>query len=1013
MNTSKPLILVVLPLIFQTGYSQVSFFNINNSSIDTVPCNTNCITLFASHPDLRKTNTYTYSQQTSFTPSPIPFATSIILPDDHFSTNIPIGFNFCFYQNTYAQCFISSNGQITFDTVYNNAGCSHATTQTLPYVSNVFPDNAIFMPFVDLDTISYGVLQYATIGTAPFRKFIVKFSNAPIFDTCLFGTVSMQCELNETYNTIDIFILSKPLCNNNSGIHTNYATLGIQDIGGFNNCVVNGRNASIWSASNEHWRFSPAGPASTHVNWYNEQNILLFSNQDTVQFCSVAFPRQIHATLSNDCPNLIAQDTITLVQFLPMIDSIATTPATCFSTANGTATVYATSIYLPIQYKVDSGPWTYSNTFTNLTGTYHYFYIQDALGCTDTLQIQIPVSYNLYIVVTASTPNTCSQNNGAICVQAMGGVPPYTYSWGTNCLTNLPGGFQYLTVTDSVGCQYSQYVYLNTITNMQLSADINQSICGQNGSIDLHVSGGNAPYTYIWSTMATTEDISGLQPGGYTVMVLDFNGCSTFASFVVEDTLNLKDSIQLTVQPTCGLNNGELLVHAYDGLAPYHYAWNNGDTTSHVFNLAPGIYTCLVTDANGCSYSCSDTLTISYGLLLNSSKANTRCDSVDNGMIFVSVFNGTAPYYYQWSNSGTTAMITGLTIGTYTVQVTDALGCTKSKSVTIDNDGAPDFEVIQKTEPRCFGDANGAINIVAAGGLPPYKFSTDGINYSYNSSLSGLTSGYYTIYLRDANYCWIDTVLFLEQPTPVELTQLITDSITCYGDNDATLFAAASGGTPNYSYQLNNNGWVNQGLFTNLGATIYTVSAEDSHHCTQSTTVAIEGPLLPISYDKQLTNIDCYKDSSGSIAFTIEGGWGAYRIEWFDGWSSQLQRDNLNEGMYVTTLQDALGCSLKDTSYLDVQTCCNVSLPNAFSPNDDGLNDIFRPIAPRPVREQHFMIYNRWGQRVFESEVFEMGWDGKILGNDADMGTYFYLYSYTCNSTKQKIMLKGDVTLVR
>lgn len=402
-----------------------TFFNIQGSPLDTIPYNNSCISLTASHLPIQKTTQYGVTS-IPYTPLSMLAATNVPLQDDKFSTSIPLGFNFCFFGNTYTQLVISANGQLTFNTSYAGNNCSFATQQPLPYYNSEFPDNSLFVPFVDFNISLGGSISYGTEGIAPFRKFIVRYDSIPYFGGfCNLGNANFQCVLNETFNTIDVFIGNKNSCNSNPFNWLNYATIGIQSIGAVQSVTVPGHNASIWTANNEGWEFFPNGGNAAHTNWFDINMVMLASNTDSFLYCSYQFPQTIVAQTTYECVNLTFSDTLTLVKVLPQITSITTSPTSCKNMVDGGVTVNALSSYPPIQYNLGI---LFSNTtgvFTNVPYGNQQLTITDALGCSDTSFLWANTSSTLTAIINVTSPVTCPSNLGSVCAQVYGGVPPY------------------------------------------------------------------------------------------------------------------------------------------------------------------------------------------------------------------------------------------------------------------------------------------------------------------------------------------------------------------------------------------------------------------------------------------------------------------------------------------------------------------------------------------------------------------------------------------------------------
>jgi large repetitive protein len=244
----KNLICCFALFVSSKALAQNTVVTITQGDSITLPCLSNCTTLKAQFPKVNKTTSYTVGS-IPFAPTALPTSSNVTLSsDDFFSDTIQIGFNFCFYNGIYNKVFISDNGQITFNTSYALAAASFATQDLLPTYNSSFPDLAIFGPMIDAKLSLGGSIKYATVGVAPFRKFIVKYDAVPYFNNNCGGTVTstFQIELLETYNEVQCHITNKPVCNTVGANWLNYATLGIQGTAAAGAVTATGKNAAVW-----------------------------------------------------------------------------------------------------------------------------------------------------------------------------------------------------------------------------------------------------------------------------------------------------------------------------------------------------------------------------------------------------------------------------------------------------------------------------------------------------------------------------------------------------------------------------------------------------------------------------------------------------------------------------------------------------------------------------------------------------------------------------------------------
>jgi hypothetical protein len=271
-------------------------------------------------------------------------------------------------------------------------------------------------------------------------------------------------------------------------------------------------------------------------------------------------------------------------------------------------------------------------------------------------------------------------------------------------------------ITDANGCSVSTGATISGPSAALLATGVVSNVScngGNNGAINLTVSGGTAPYTYAWSNGAATEDITGVTQGSYSVVVTDANGCTFNTSFVITQpaaALTLQSAIVSNV--SCfGGSNGSINITIVGGTPPYTFSWSNGAATEDLVNVGAGTYTGIVTDANGCSITANATITQPASLISVTSAVvtNVSCFGGANGSVNITVAGGTPPYTYNWSNGAITQDLSNVGAGTYTGVITDANGCTFTASVNVTQPAALAANVVV-TNVLCAGSSTGVPN---------------------------------------------------------------------------------------------------------------------------------------------------------------------------------------------------------------------------------------------------------------------------------------------------------------
>jgi gliding motility-associated-like protein len=459
------------------------------------------------------------------------------------------------------------------------------------------------------------------------------------------------------------------------------------------------------------------------------------------------------------------------------------------------------------------------------------------------------------------------------------------------------------------------------------------------GAIDLTVAGGMSPYTYSWSNTKTTEDLSGLTSGTYTVLVTDKIGCTGTTSITITQPTAALAAVSSATSVTCkGSGNGSTSVVATGGTPVYTYLWSPvGGTAATTSSLSGGIYTVTVTDANGCSQVTSVTVNESTALL-NSGITNNiavTCKGSKNGTLTVTPTGGTLPYTYNWTPAGGTASTaSGLAGGTYTVTVKDKYGCSTTTTALV-NESTLALNVVmtQNTPVTCKGSSNGTLVATPVGGTSPYTYNWSPVGGNGRTA-SGLSGGSYTISVTDQYGC--DTTLvakMFESATRFNANIASTIPVTCTGSSDGSIVVSATGGTKAYTYSWSPIGGSSL-TASNLPGGIYGITVTDSTGCdTVLTAIVNESTKLLRDSVINIKNVTCTGSSDGILTTTPVGGTLPYTYSWSPVGGTAAIASGLPGGTYTVTVKDAYGCS--DTKTATVNESI-ISLTDSIVSTDAG-----------------------------------------------------------------------------
>ena len=588
----------------------------------------------------------------------------------------------------------------------------------------------------------------------------------------------------------------------------------------------------------------------------------------------------------------------------------------CNGFSDGGATASGAGGTMPYTYA-----WSNAATTASIAGVVAGTYsvtVTDANGCTDSASTTISEPA---IVVASSVVDsnvTCNGfSNGGATASGSGGTMPYTYLWSnsatTASITGVVAGTYSVTVTDANGCTDSASSTITEPTTVVVSSVVDSNVtCNgfSDGGATVSATGGTGAYTYAWSNSATTASITGVVAGTYTVTVTDANGCTSTSIATITEPTPVVASTVVDSNVSCnGFSDGGATASATGGTGAYTYAWSNSATTASITGVVAGTYSVTVTDANGCTDSASINVTEPVSLVASASvDNNVSCNGFSDGGATASGTGGTMPYTYSWSNAATTASITGVVTGTYSVTITDANGCTDSASTTITEPTTLIASTVVDSNVTCNGFSNGGATASASGGTTPYSYSWS--NSATASSITGISVGTYTVTVTDANGCTSTSSSTITEPTALVPVVAIDSNVSCNGFSDGGLSVTTTGGTGAYTYE-----WSNSATTTSINGLIagtYTVTVTDANGCTAVDSDIIVEPALIRPRTSVDGNVSCFGLADGGLSTDARGGVGPYTYSWSNG-GTTANITGLLAGIYTVTVTDSTGCSIVES----------------------------------------------------------------------------------------------------
>lgn len=517
-------------------------------------------------------------------------------------------------------------------------------------------------------------------------------------------------------------------------------------------------------------------------------------------------------------------------------------------------------------------------------------------------------------------------------------------------------------------------------------------------------------YYVVVDGEASTDD------GAFNLSV-DYDASFTFSSTISSTNVSCN-----------GGSDGTAKVNVNGGVMPYTYSWTGGQPAADsIFGLSVGSYTVTVTDDEGCTTISTVNITEPAVLTVATSTQSASCGGTNDGSATATPSGGTGPYNYAWNsvpqqNSATAVL---LAAGSYTVVVTDDNGCTATASATVSQSTSIVLSTNSVDNVSCNGANDGAIDLGVTGGTTPYSYSWSG-GLPATQDQSGLAPGSYNVTVSDAVSCIATASFVITEPTALVTSIGFTKDASCPGTEDGAADLEVVGGVTPYTYNWSNGDAIEE-LFDVAEGT-YTVTITDANGCTATESVTINGPANGLTSSITKTDADCSQGITGTAEAVVSGGTTPYTYFW-SNFATTSDASGLTAGSYSVVITDAAGCSIVDTVTIAELApnggCSNTTdtvgavvpwfIPNIFTPNGDGQNDVFE-IFVRDEAHVTMTIFNRFGSKVYYNGdlLSGAGWDGTQSGEEVTEGTFVYLIEIDfVDEDSEDEMLSGSISLIR
>ncbi|MFN6944973.1 MAG: PKD domain-containing protein [Cytophagaceae bacterium] len=749
-----------------------------------------------------------------------------------------------------------------------------------------------------------------------------------------------------------------------------------------------------------------------------------------------------------DFSGCMASDTAVIIQPEALELSIESVNVSCFEGNNGSATVNVTGGRNPYSYSWDTNPEQTTDHAANLSEGIYRITVLDSLNCQETTTVEITQPQELVLNTEVTNISCFGGNDGSASVTAIGGTAPYAYSWNTSPEQNtgqanaLVLGNHTVTVTDSLGCTETASIEVLQPDALTLGTAPSHVSCfgGDDGSAVVTAAGGTAPYTYRWDTNPeqTTIEVVGLAAGSYTVTVTDSLLCSENASVSITEPQSIILNTSTTDVSCYEGDDGTATVNATGGTEPYVFSWNTNpiQTTANANALLAGDFTVTVSDALQCSEKANIIINEPEPVSISISVENPTC--ISGGTATATVAGGTAPYHYEWNSSPiqNTATAVGLEAGNYTMIVRDNNDCAFTSNVTLNPPPMPiaDFSFLSGCfgeEPVSFRDQSVMSNGVGSSQIisREWNFGDPGSGSANFSNENNPQHNYNAAAIYEASLVIVtdlsctDTVQKPIEVYPIPVVNFGPPaegcSPLCVEFKDSSTIASGhiqswSWNFGNPSSQNNTSSEQNSAhCYLNTGSYNVRLEVVSNHGCTAALTRENLVQVRPDPERPYLQNQKICTDGEEYTQLGVESIAGhAYYWEYTGDTSSIITVKDPGDHHLMVTNQ--WGCTAEASA--NVRDVCppRLFVGNAFSPDGDGINDLFR-VHHAFVGDFQMLIFNRWGEIIYESRDKNEFWDGNYRNEPMPVGVYPWVIVYEGDSVEYRgpYKLEGSVTVIR
>jgi gliding motility-associated-like protein len=771
---------------------------------------------------------------------------------------------------------------------------------------------------------------------------------------------------------------------------------------------------------------TPSGivPGAYRFDWTPSS----LSGEDVSNLCSGIY--SVKVTDAANCATVVT-DTVKSPTNLGTIITVINN-ASSFGKCDGKARI---SIFKPGVYKYAWSSGDAGDTARMLCAGVNYVTITSANGCQylDSVVINQPQKLIL-IQVDTDEPN-CNVCNGKAFIAVTGGIPPFAYKWdngdAADSTTKRCAGVLFVTVTDSRG--YAEIFSLGLNNNLApvVTTSSADTRCFDecSGTASAFASGTLAPYKYTWPSLGKTgATVSNLCSGFYIVEVVDNVGCVVTSSVTIGEASEIEVNVE-KVLPSCGVADGIIFTNTKGGntnTTGYSYSWLDGisspiipaQTTDRLISVSAGLFYIVVTDNFGCKDTTSITLDNTGGKIAIGldSIQSVSCASECDGAIFTSI-SGTSPGTYEWLPGGqTTPNISSICSGIYTAVVTDTSKCKTLQSFTVNGPDPLNVVFSRTTDATCYNTNDGTITAFVA--------STEKIRIAWNGpggfgsnklKVENLLPGTYSISVTDESNCVTTDSISVDAKFRF-LIQLDSNRTTCSGSIAEQLEVKVATDDFYSTFWYDGSGKLvgrqdTVSVLAEPGDNNYVVEVRQDVCIKTDTIIISQRGNLFADAGENVKMVDGQRIILGGSPSAPENA----IILWTP--STGLSASNVQNPVssvtkttvYRLIVGDVESCFVTDSVVVTIND--KIEINDGFSPNGDGVNDVWEIAVLKDFPDAKVTIFNRWGQTIYETDPY-IPWDGTFEGQPTSIGTYYYIIDLKDTSVSESV-LSGPVTIIR